>query len=109
VTPGANFDATMAMTGYAHTFSMFDRSAMAAVILPMGRISGDVTTGGEPVSAQSAERLRRPDARIHPQLDRPQGAERTSLTSCATSLGFSVDMLADLAMPIGEYDSKPVR
>ena len=32
VTPGANFDATMAIMGYAHTFSLFDRSASAAII-----------------------------------------------------------------------------
>src|SRR5690606_24887137 len=47
VTPGAQFDATMAQAGYAHVFSLFDRSAMAAVILPMGRVSGDVTVAGK--------------------------------------------------------------
>jgi hypothetical protein len=46
VTPDANFDATMAIAGYARTFSLFDRSAMAAILLPMGRISGDVTVAG---------------------------------------------------------------
>jgi len=43
VTPGAQFDATLAMAGYAKAFPLFDRAAMAALILPMGRISGDVT------------------------------------------------------------------
>ncbi|MBP8006883.1 MAG: hypothetical protein KA019_00245, partial [Burkholderiales bacterium] len=46
VTPGADFDATLIMTGFAHTFALGDRSAMAAIILPMGRISGDVTVAG---------------------------------------------------------------
>jgi len=36
VTPGASFDATMAIAGYARTFSLFDRAAMAAVLVPMG-------------------------------------------------------------------------
>ena len=31
VVPGASFDATVALTGYAHTFSVFDRSAMAGM------------------------------------------------------------------------------
>ena len=46
VTPGADFDATLAMVGYARTFALFDRAAMGAIILPMGRISGDVTLPG---------------------------------------------------------------
>lgn len=46
VTPGANFDATVALVGYAHTFSLLDRSAIAAIIVPMGRVSGDVTVNG---------------------------------------------------------------
>src|SRR5512137_1631981 len=37
VTPDANIDATLMLTGYAHTFTLGDRSAMAAIILPMGR------------------------------------------------------------------------
>ena len=40
VTPGANFDATMAMACYAHTFTLLDRASMGVIILPMGRISG---------------------------------------------------------------------
>ena len=53
VTPGANFDATMAIAGYARTFALFDRAAMAAILLPMGRISGDVSVAGNTFS-QSA-------------------------------------------------------
>jgi len=36
VTAGADFDATVALAGYARTFSLFDRAAMAAILLPMG-------------------------------------------------------------------------
>jgi hypothetical protein len=42
VTPGADFDATLVLAGYARTFSLFDRGAMAAILFPMGRISGEV-------------------------------------------------------------------
>ncbi|RPJ13427.1 MAG: hypothetical protein EHM37_07410, partial [Deltaproteobacteria bacterium] len=53
VEPGANFDATMALAGHARTFSLYDRAAMAAIILPMGRISGEVSKAGIPIQ-QSA-------------------------------------------------------
>ena len=55
ITPGADFEGTLALAGYARTFTLFDRSAMAAVLLPMGRISGDVITPlGEPVREGTA-------------------------------------------------------
>lgn len=50
---GADVEATLDMVGYARTFSLFDRATMAALIVPMGRISGDVTVGGRTFS-QSA-------------------------------------------------------
>jgi len=46
VTPGGKFDATLALAGYARTFTLFDRSALGAVIVPMGRVGGEVTVGG---------------------------------------------------------------
>ena len=104
VTPGANFDATMAIAGYAHTFALFDRAAMAAIILPMGRISGDVTVGGRAYN-QSTQRLRRSDARVQHQPRSARRRRRTFPTRCATSRGSPLDLLADLALPIGEYDS----
>jgi len=54
VTPGANFGATLAMPGYAHMLSVFDRGAMLAVILPMGRIGGDLTVAALTTSQSTA-------------------------------------------------------
>ena len=48
--PEAEVDATLALAGYARTFTLFERSAMAAVLLPMGRISGQATVAGVPGS-----------------------------------------------------------
>ena len=74
VTPGANVDATLALPGYARTFSLVGRAALFAVIAPMGRISGEVTAGaGRP--PLRPPRVRRPDARVRPQPRRPAGAE----------------------------------
>jgi hypothetical protein len=104
VTPGANFDGTLALAGYARTFTLFDRSAMAAVLLPMGRLSGDViTAGGEPVS-QSASGYGDPTIEFDINLIGPK-AQKSIPDALRYEPGFSLDVLADLAIPIGEYDS----
>ncbi len=104
VTPGASFDATMAMVGYAHTFSMFDRSAMAAVIMPMGRISGDVTAGGRTIS-QQASGFGDPMIEFDINLIGPR-SQKNIPDLLRYEPGFSLDLLADIALPIGEYDNK---
>jgi hypothetical protein len=104
VTPGANFDGTLALVGYARTFTLFDRSAMAAVLLPMGRLSGDVTVRGETVK-QSASGYGDPTAEININLIGPK-AQKTIPDAVRYEPGFSLDVLADLAIPIGEYDNK---
>ena len=79
VTPGAQFDASMALAGYAHTFELFDRAAMAAVILEMGRISGDVTVAGRSVN-QSAGGVRRSQSLTGPAR-RGSRAWRSTMTT----------------------------
>jgi len=103
VTPGAQFDATMAQAGYAHVFSLFDRSAMAAVILPMGRVSGDVTVAGRTVN-ESASGFGDPMLEFTFNILGPK-AQQNIPDAMRYQPGFSVDVLADLAVPIGEYDS----
>jgi len=103
VTPGAKFDATMAMAGFAHNFTLADRSAMAAVIVPMGRISGDVTAAGKTVN-QSASGFGDPMLEFDINVIGPK-AQKNIPDALRYEPGFSVDLLADLALPIGEYDS----
>jgi hypothetical protein len=103
VTPGANFDATMAMMGYAKTFAMGDRAAMAAIILPMGRLSGDVTAAGR-TAGQSASGFGDPMLEFDINILGPK-AQRNIPDVIRYQPGFSVDLLADLALPIGEYDN----
>ena len=43
--PGSNFEATMAMPGFARIIPLFKRSAMVSVIAPMGRISSNISSG----------------------------------------------------------------
>jgi hypothetical protein len=103
VIPGASFDATLAMMGYAHTFSLGDRSAMAAIILPMGRVSGDLAVAGRTVS-QSASGFGDPMLEFAVNILGPK-AQKNIPDTLRYAPGFSVDLLADLALPIGEYNN----
>jgi hypothetical protein len=103
VNAGAELDATMALVGYAQTFTLLDRSAMAAIILPMGRISGDVNVAGNMVG-QSASGFGDPMLEFNLNLIGPP-AQKNIPDALRYEPGFSVDLLADLALPIGEYDS----
>jgi hypothetical protein len=104
VTPGANFDATLAMTGYVRTFTLWDRAAMAAIILPMGRISGEVVTPAGRTTSLSASGFGDPMLEFNLNLIGPK-AQQNIPDVLRYEPGFSVDLLADLALPIGEYNS----
>jgi hypothetical protein len=103
VSPGSDIDATLAIVGYAHTFAMFDRAAMAAILLPMGRVSGNVTTAGRTFN-QSASGFGDPTLEFTINVLGPP-AQKNIPDMLRYEPGFSVDLLADLAVPIGEYDS----
>jgi len=103
VAPGSNFDGTLAIAGYAQTFSLFDRSAMAAILLPMGRVSGEVTAAGRTAN-QSASGFGDPMLEFNVNLIGPK-AQKNIPDVLRYEPGFSVDLIADLALPIGEYDS----
>lgn len=103
VSAGAEIDATMALVGYARTFSLFDRATMAALIVPMGRISGEVTVAGRSFN-QSASGFGDPMLEFNINLFGPP-AQMNIPDALRYEPGFSVDLLADLAFPIGEYDN----
>jgi outer membrane putative beta-barrel porin/alpha-amylase len=103
VAPGSSIDATLAIAGYAHTFSLFDRSTMAAILLPMGRVSGEVTAAGKTLN-QSANGFGDPMLEFDINVLGPP-AQKNIPDALRYEPGFSVDLLADLAVPIGEYDS----
>jgi len=102
-TPGAHFEATLALPGYVRTFSLFDRAAMAAILVPMGRISGDVTVAGKTVN-QSADGFGDPTLEFDINILGPK-AQKNIPDVLRYEPGFSVDLLFDLMVPIGEYDS----
>ena len=102
VAPGSSIDGTLALAGYAHTFSLFDRAAMAAALVPMGRLSGEVTAAGQTFS-ESARGFGDPTMEFNVNLVGPP-AQKNLVDVLRYEPGFSLDMIADLAIPIGRYD-----
>jgi len=103
VSPGANLDATLAIGGYARTFTLLDRSALVAVLLPMGRISGEVAAAGQTVNA-SARGFGDPMVELDVNLIGPR-AQKNLVDVLRYEPGFSLDVIVDLALPVGEYDN----
>jgi len=103
ISPGASLDATLGIVGYARTFSLFDRAAMAALLFPMGHISGEVTVAGRTFN-QSASGFGDPMIEFNVNVIGPP-AQKNIPDVLRYEPGFSIDLLADLAVPIGEYDS----
>ena len=107
VTAGANVEASLVLAGYARTLSLFDRATMVALILPMGRIAGDVAVVGETTN-QSATGFGDPMIEFDFNVLGPR-AQKNLPDALRYEPKFSVDLLADLALPIGEYDdSQPL-
>lgn len=99
----ADISATLALLGYAHTFSLFDRSALVAIMMPVGDISSNVVLGGI-TSSQSARGFGDPMVEFDINVIGPK-AQKNLADVMRYEPGFSVDLLADLALPIGEYNN----
>jgi len=105
--PDAEVDATLMLSGYAHTFTLFDRSAMVAGLVPMGRLSGEITASGRTLK-QSAAGFGDPMFEFNLNLVGPK-AQKNIPDALRYEPRVTIDVLADLAVPIGEYDnSKPL-
>jgi len=103
VLPGGRVEADVIIGGYAHLFELFDRSAMVAVLLPMGRISGDVVLGGLTFNEQ-VNGFGDPLVEFAINVIGPDPI-RNIPDYMRYEPGFSLDVIVDLAFPIGEYDN----
>jgi hypothetical protein len=104
VVPGAEIDATMALVGWAHTYTLGDRAASGAILLPMGRVSGTTTVNGLS-STETSRGYGDPMFEFNYNLIGPK-AQKNIPDVQRYEPGFSLDLLVDLAVPIGEYDNK---
>jgi len=101
VDPGAYINATMAMVGYAKFLPLFDRSTMISVIFPMGRISSDVVAAGL-TSKEAAKGFGDPMIEFDINIIGPK-AQKSLPDLMRYEPGFSLDVLMDIAFPVGEY------
>lgn len=103
VLPGSDVDANVLVAGYARTMALFDRPVVLAILEPMGRLSGEASLGGLDYD-QDATGFGDPMVEAGINLIGPE-AQRTIPDVMRYEPGFSLDLIMDLAFPIGEYDS----
>lgn len=106
----ADIDASIALAGYAVALPILDRAAMLAVLLPMGNVSGDITvknkiTGQYQIESQYANGFGDPMIEFDINLFGPS-PQKNIPDAMRYEPGLSIDFLADLIVPIGEYDNK---
>ena len=102
VIPESNISASIALGGYARTFTLFNRPAMAAALLPVGRVSGEGSLFGKTFS-QSTSGYGDPTLEFVIGLIGPPPIKNIP-DAMRYEPGFSLDLLVDLIVPIGEYD-----
>ncbi len=98
----ADIDANVLIAGYAKMLPLFDRTLTLAVLEPMGRISSDSTIAGR-TSPQDANGFGDPMVEMDYNLIGPK-AIRTIPDMLRYEPKFSLDVLVDVAFPIGDYD-----
>lgn len=104
VNSDAEFDAGVATVGYARTFAIGKRAAFAALLVPMGRIGGELRLDRHDFGA-TASGFGDPMIEIGLNIVGPP-AMRNLPDVLRYEPGFSVDLIADVAFPAGEYDAE---
>jgi hypothetical protein len=107
VIPGSNFESTIATAGYAKIISVFNRSAMVSVIVPMGRLSSTLSFDGNNYNT-TARGFGDPMFQFGINVVGPKAIMNLP-DMLRYKPGFSVDVIGSLAVPVGEYnDSVPI-
>jgi hypothetical protein len=102
VNPTADFDANLSLLGYHRTLAFFGRSAVASMILPVGNLEAEVA--GVPV-AQQTSTSGYGDPTLQFDCNLYGAPAMTDLPSVMRyEPDFTLDILATLAIPVGEYD-----
>jgi hypothetical protein len=104
VSADAEVDANVAIVGYAKMLPLFDRTLTLAVLEPVGRISGEATVLGRSYN-QDATGFGDPMLEVGYNLIGPK-AMRNLPDIMRYEPKFSLDLIVDLAFPIGEYDDE---
>jgi hypothetical protein len=103
VSADADVEANVLVAGYAKMLPLFDRTLTLAILEPMGRISGKASVAGRTFD-QSANGFGDPMVEAGINLIGPN-AIKTIPDLLRYEPNFSLDLIVDLAFPIGEYDN----
>jgi hypothetical protein len=103
VSPHSSVEANVLVAGYAKMLPLFDRTLTLAVLEPMGRISGNTTVAAVDYN-QDANGFGDPMVEAGINLIGPK-AMKTIPDLLRYEPKFSLDVIVDLAFPIGNYDS----
>jgi len=104
VSANASVDAEVVVAGYAKMLPLFDRTLTVAILEPMGRISSEVTAGAL-TTQQNANGFGDPMIELGYNLIGPKAIMNIP-DLLRYEPKFSLDVIMDLAFPIGEYDNE---
>ncbi len=97
-----SIEADILIAGYAKIFKINDRAAMLAFLAPMGDITSDTIIAGN-ISRQISSGFGDPIIEFNINLIGPE-AIKSIPDIIRYEPGFSLDLIFDLALPVGEYD-----
>ena len=103
VIPDANFEAHITIAGFAQTLPIAERAAMVAVLLPVGNVSGEGNLLGNSFN-EAASGFGDPMVEFNINVIGPKAIKNIP-EKIRYEPGFSLDVIVDVAFPIGEYDN----
>jgi hypothetical protein len=100
---GAQIDSSILVAGYAKMLPLFDRTLTLAVVEPMGRISSSSTIDGH-TAPENVNGYGDPMVEVDYNLIGPKAIMNIP-DLLRYEPKFSLDVLMDVAFPVGQYDS----
>ena len=101
-TPDVSFSADITVAGFAKLLPAFDRAALLAVLVPMGRVTSTTTVGLNTVT-ETVGGFGDPLIEFDINLIGPDPISNIP-DILRYEPGFSLDFLIDVGLPLGEYD-----
>ena len=98
-----SLSADIAIAGYAKMFPVWNKAAMLAVLIPMGRIEGDFLADGS-LRRQASSGFGDPMVEFNINLIGPPPIMNLP-DMLRYEPGFSLDLVVDVTFPLGQYDN----
>lgn len=104
VTANASIDADINVVGFAEMFPMFDRTLTVALLEPMGQLSSNATVAGR-TTVETASGYGDPMLEVGLNIIGPKAIKNIP-DLLRYEPKFSLDLILDVAAPLGEYNSE---